>query len=292
MLVDNVAEKTKAAILTTFPEVRMDMDKATIFPMNDILPPQVSPSLHADADASPQASRRVLDHLDEAGFCFVSGKRMESLLMAGDESALSDWQCFQESWNCMPRDNYMADGGSYRYRRHATLSAGPGETTARLERHQPHYQGLDYNALNGGIARHYDPISAEIIGGKTMSSVFALCLQVFGRLSADTAWHIEVHQFRIEATAGQAGMPTPEGVHRDGVNFVLVMMVKRSNIASGTTTIHDLDRNRLDKFTLTEPFDAALVNDERCMHGVTPVMPLDPGYPAHRDVLVVTLRRK
>ena len=36
--------------------------------------------------------------------------------------------------------------------------------------------------------------------------------------------------------------------------------------------------------------DAALVDDARVYHGVTPIVPLDPSQPAHRDVLVVTFR--
>jgi hypothetical protein len=36
----------------------------------------------------------------------------------------------------------------------------------------------------------------------------------------------------------EPGQPTPEGVHRDGVDYVLVLMVRRTNIAQGTTTIH------------------------------------------------------
>ena len=38
------------------------------------------------------------------------------------------------------------------------------------------------------------------------------------------------------------------------------------------------------------PFDAALVDDARVAHGVTPVRAIDPGQPAHRDVLVVTFK--
>ena len=41
-------------------------------------------------------------------------------------------------------------------------------------------------------------------------------------------------------------------------------------------------------FTLTDPFDTALVDDRRVAHGVTPVTPIDPALPAYRDVLVVT----
>ena len=39
---------------------------------------------------------------------------------------------------------------------------------------------------------------------------------------------------------GEAGQPTPEGMHRDGVDWVLVLMVRRENIKSGETTIYDL----------------------------------------------------
>jgi hypothetical protein len=100
-----------------------------------------------------------------------------------------------------------------------------------------------------------------------------------------------VHQFRIEAGTGHEGRPTPEGMHRDGVDYVLVLLVNRTNIISGVTSVHDLTGRELGEFTLTQAFDAALVDDARVMHGVTPVEPLDPSVPGYRDVLVVTFRR-
>ena len=44
--------------------------------------------------------------------------------------------------------------------------------------------------------------------------------------------------------------------------------------------------------TLTDPLDSAVTDDNRVFHGVTPVTPLDPTSPGHRDVLVVTFRRE
>jgi hypothetical protein len=35
-----------------------------------------------------------------------------------------------------------------------------------------------------------------------------------------------------------------------------------------------------------------VTDDNRVYHGVTPVTPLDPARPGHRDVLVVTFRRE
>ena len=72
---------------------------------------------------------------------------------------------------------------------------------------------------------------------------------------------------------------------------MLVLLVNRTNIASGMTSVHDLAGMQLGEFTLTQPLDAALVDDARVLHGVTPVEPLDLAMPGYRDVLVVTFRR-
>jgi hypothetical protein len=238
---------------------------------------------------------KLIAEVNQAGFCFTSGDGMRSLLEDGNPRALSDWDNFAASWQDMPQDQYMADGGQYRRRRHATLSA-IGENPIKLEPHQPHYQSLDYNVLNGGIAREFSPIANEVVLGSTMSSILEFCRTIFGRMHHGGSlepirWHIELHQFRIEASRGKSGKPTPEGVHRDGVDFVLVMMVRRVNISSGTTTMHDLQQRKLDSFTLINPLDSAIVDDSRCMHGVTAVEQIEPDHPAYRDVLVVTFRK-
>lgn len=80
-------------------------------------------------------------------------------------------------------------------------------------------------------------------------------------------------------------------MHHDGVDYVLVLLVDRTNIESGTTTIHGGDGGLLGSFTLTRQLDAALVDDARVSHGVTAVTPFNPALPAHRDVLVVTFKR-
>ena len=223
------------------------------------------------------------------GYAFLHGDAMRGLL--AEVGPLADWHVFAQSWEDMPVDTYMADGGRYRRRRHGVFAAAPGIPILR-QRHQPHYQSLDYNPLHGGIERWFEPIAETVGGGDSMHTILRFCRELFERLDpAIAAWHIEVHQFRIEARAGEIGKPTPEGLHRDGVDYVLVLLIRRQNIKRGTTTIHDLERHRLGSFTLTDPFDAALVHDARVFHGVTPVEPLDPAAPAWRDVLVATFRR-
>jgi hypothetical protein len=184
----------------------------------------------------------------------------------------------------------MADGGRYRRRRHAVFSVGHDGTIER-QPHQPHFQTVEYNPLHGGVARWFEPVLPGIANGASFRTILAFCARLFGDLAkAELDWRVEAHQFRIEARAGEPGRPTPEGMHRDGVDFVLVLLIHRQNIVSGTTTIHGLDRELLGSFTLAAPFDAALVEDARVYHGVTPVAPLDSAQPAYRDVLVVTFK--
>jgi hypothetical protein len=228
------------------------------------------------------------ERIGREGFAFVPAPVMGPLL--GAPSGTGDWAALASSWDDLPLDTQLPEGHRYRRRRHATLSARAGGGEFRVEPHQPHYQSLDYNPLVGGIERWFEPMRPEIIAGPTFSSILGFCLRLFGALRPGADWHIECHQFRIEARRDAAGLPTPEGVHRDGVDYVLVLLVSRVNIDSGTTTVHGPDGALLGSFTLSAPFDAALVDDARVKHGVTAVNAIDAGQPAHRDVLVVTFR--
>lgn len=227
----------------------------------------------------------VRTRLSGEGFAFVDGDDMRALL----GGTPPDWDAFAASWNDLHLDRYMADGGRYRRRRHALFAASADAIVRKP--HGPHYQSLAYNPLHGGIDRWFEPVTDEIGASCSLQTILAWSRDTFGALAPATrAWDVEVHQFRIEAAVDAPGQPTPEGVHRDGVDYVLVILIQRTNIQSGTTTIHAADGTTLGSFTLARPFDAALVDDARLSHGVTPVEPIDPAHPAYRDVLVVTFR--
>jgi hypothetical protein len=225
------------------------------------------------------------------GFALARAPEMSDVL---EQAGLRDWSSFAETWDDLGVDAYMADGGRYRRRRFACFRA-TGEGIVRKP-HQPHYQSRDYNPLNGGLERWFEPVTDAAATHPALRAILATCHALFDRLTPPPvrppSWHVEIHQFRIEARPGQEGRPTPEGMHRDGVDWVLVLLVSRVNIVSGETTIGDLAYRPLGSFTLTEPLDAAFTDDNRVFHGVTPVTALDPTRPGHRDVLVVTFRRE
>jgi len=233
----------------------------------------------------------IAETISRDGFVFARAPEMRGLLKT---AGLCDWDAFAASWDDLGVDAYMADGGRYRRRRFAAFRASSAGIVRKP--HQPHYQSQDYNPLNGGVERWFEPVSDAVGHHPALAAILQTSQRLFDRITPaevrPAAWHVELHQFRIEARPGEEGQPTPEGMHRDGVDWVLVLMVRRENIASGETTIYDLVKRPLGSFTLTAPLDAALVDDSRVYHGVTAVRPLDPSLPAYRDVLVVTFRRE
>ncbi len=201
----------------------------------------------------------------------------------------SSWRSFADSWNRLGLDRYMADGGRYRRRRHAALAVTPGAIMRKP--HQPHFQSRDYNQLNGDVQRWFEPMEDAVADSPTMQRLLrgaTLCFEGTGESAVAAHWHVELHQFRIEATAQRPGRPTPEGMHRDGVDWVLVMLIDRLNADEGVTEIQVAGRSEIDRFTLAAPGDAVLLDDHKVMHGVTPIRPIDPVVPAYRDVFVAT----
>jgi hypothetical protein len=183
----------------------------------------------------------------------------------------------------------MADGGRYRRRRYAVFDVTPQMITRAP--HQPHFQAKTYNRLNGGLDRWFDPVTPEIGDHPIIQNLIRQLAQIFAVIVPSDNWHVELHQFRIEASAEAIGHPTPEGVHRDGVDGAFVMLIRRQNVSSGVTEIFDAKGASLGHFTLSDAGDAVFLDDARVFHGVTPIAPIDPQKPAIRDVLVITFTR-
>ncbi|MET0372297.1 MAG: 2OG-Fe dioxygenase family protein [Sphingobium sp.] len=220
--------------------------------------------------------------LGKEGFVRLSAGQCRAILNLDAR----DWAPFAASFGDLGQDSYMADGGRYRRRRHAAFRLERGRIMRKA--HQPHYQSRDYNRLNGDVQRWFSPVEEHVAGGAVMRAVFALCGATFARDGG--RHHVEMHQFRIE-TGAEIGRPTPEGLHRDGVNHVFVMLVERRNVREGVTRIGTADGAPLGEFMLAEPCDAVMLDDRRVLHGVTEIHAEKPDMPAWRDALVVTFKR-
>jgi hypothetical protein len=230
-----------------------------------------------------------LAELAARGFARVPGARMASLMGPGGRAeALAP---FFASWGRLETDAFMRDGGRYRRRRIANFSAEPGVPGHLRGVHRPHFQAVVHNTLNGGVDRWFAPMEDAVAAGAPLHAMLDLGRAMADALHGALPWFVEAHQFRIEAAAGAPGFPTPEGVHHDGVDVVLIAMIARTNLVGGETVVEDAAGAPLAQFVLRHALDTALLDDVRVRHGVTPVAPADPALPSCRDVLVLTWKR-
>jgi hypothetical protein len=206
-------------------------------------------------------------------------------LWARDETG-HNLNALVSSWNDLPPDNYLKDGGRYRRRRHSCFIAEADQVMQVP--HRAHWQPLAYNALHGGMERMFEPIEPAVIANLAWQNVLQMLAQQCSSLKGEQPWFIEAHQFRIDTTDG-IGRPTPEGAHRDGVDFVAVLVVGREGIKGGETRVFESEGPNGQRFTLNEPWTLLFLDDEKVIHESTPIQPLDGT--GHRDTLVLTFRR-
>jgi hypothetical protein len=223
----------------------------------------------------------LLPRLRSRGYAVLSPASVATLVGCD----LSELEALRPSWDELAPDLYLRDGGRYRKRRHSCfVLTDDGLTQAP---HRAHWQSLEYNALHGGMRRWFEPIAPEVIAAPGWPRLLESLGQLFWQLHPTPAWFVEAHQFRIDSTDG-IGRPTPEGAHRDGVDFVAVFLVDRVGITGGETRVFEAGGPDGQRFTLTEPWSLLLLDDARVIHESTPIQPLMEG--AHRDTLVLTYR--
>jgi hypothetical protein len=192
------------------------------------------------------------------------------------------------SWARLPRDTYLRDGGRYRHRRHSCFVQDVGADTLTSVPHRAHWQPTDYNALHGGMERWFEPIETQVVATAIWLQLLRTLGAAFAGAAAATQWYIEAHQFRIDTVSG-IGRPTPEGAHRDGVDYVAVILIDRRDVRGGETRVFEAQGAAGVRFTMTEPWTTLLLDDARVIHETTPIQPIARG--GVRDTLVLTYRR-
>jgi hypothetical protein len=224
---------------------------------------------------------QVAYELRTAGYALLRPLDVAALAGCG----VDDLDALAPSWNRLAPDNYLKDGGHYRRRRHSCF-IDDGANLAQAP-HRAHWQPVEYNALHGGMHRLFEPIEPATIAQPAWRALLRALGQVCSNVRGEQRWYVEAHQFRIDTLEG-IGRPTPEGAHRDGVDFVAVLLVGRSNIKGGETRVFEAAGPGGKRFTMFEPWTMLLLDDAAVIHESTPIQPT--GENGHRDTLVLTWR--
>jgi hypothetical protein len=138
-------------------------------------------------------------------------------------------------WADLPHDEHLRDGGRYRFRRHASLIVRP--PAIEIAPRRAHWQPRDYNALHGGFERWFAPCTDPFLAAPALRALLRGLAETFATAAGRALPFVELHQFRISTDQG-IGRPTPEGAHRDGVDGVAVLLVKRGRRSCGDPLHH------------------------------------------------------
>ena len=227
------------------------------------------------------APSQLTDALRGSGYALL--RPADVAFLAG--CSIAELDTLVPSWNRLELDNYLKDGGRYRRRRHSCF-IDDGAALSQTP-HRAHWQPVEYNALHGGMHRLFAPVEGETVANPCWERLLRALGDVCSEVRGQRPWYVEAHQFRID-TADGIGRPTPEGAHRDGVNFVAVILIGRKNIKGGETRVFDAHGPAGQRFTMLEPWTLLLLDDAAVIHESTPIQPL--GEHGHRDTLVLTWR--
>jgi hypothetical protein len=228
--------------------------------------------------------------LYQDGLSLLQSHELTTTLQLDQPDWTADWSRLAASWNRLEPDAHLKDGGNYRKRRHACFIQDMASGALTQTAHRAHWQPIDYNALHGGFERWFEPIEPDVAAALAWTALLASFGRLFAVVRPVARWHIEAHQFRID-TAGGVGRPTPEGAHRDGVDFVVVMLVGRQGVKGGETRVFDAFGPHGMRFLMQQPLTALLLDDARVIHETTPILPAEGSlHSGFRDTLVLTYR--
>jgi hypothetical protein len=191
---------------------------------------------------------------------------------------------FLDSYDDCPVDEYMGNGT--RFKRFCQYKLMYNENEGwqfELLPHRDYTAYKKFNPIAGGIKRKYEPIEADF------TPLIQVGIEGF-ELDTEDSWQINVHQNRSIADGDRSGPLTPEGVHHDGHEFVMIGVLRRHNVGGGLTRLWNPGEDKPFWTGTLEPGQAVLLDDQRIAHDVTDVTSADGGR-GNRDIFIVAFSR-
>ncbi|TWI56538.1 hypothetical protein IQ22_00988 [Pseudomonas duriflava] len=201
-----------------------------------------------------------------------------------------------QSWETMEPDPYygQAEAGA-RFRRYSDFEYHPVTQALTQLEHRPYVQSLANNRYVGGMERHFQDFSEEVIASPVIRSLIALDFEVYKSVLPvhmhHDQWQCQIHQIRIEIKPGKQVDITPEGIHCDGYPFSGVHFWGKRNVKGAESRLYAADGTPLAAVTYENILDTTFFLDREMKHYVTPASTLDPKRPAFRQIIAISFSK-
>src|SRR5579864_8804255 len=146
-------------------------------PARRILPGRAGLRLSTDMIQAAMSTERpeTIAKLRTAGYVFLPAPAALATLQL-DVPGL---EALRGSWQRLPRDGYLRDGGRYRARRHSCFVQTLTPPALEAVPHRAHWQPTSYNALHGGLTRWFEPVEPEVSGARAWQQLVTAIGEVF-----------------------------------------------------------------------------------------------------------------
>jgi len=189
-----------------------------------------------------------------------------------------------DSYDNLPVDVYMGHGTRYKkFSQYRLRTVGDDDWSFERLPHRDYVAFQKFNLVAGGIKREYLPIDVDF------TPFLRAGLHELG-LDRGEEWQMNLHQNRSRATEDTSAPLTPEGVHHDGHEYVMIGVLNRVNVGGGLTRLWLPEADEPFWTGTLEPGQAVLLDDRAIAHDVTDVTAV-AGEPGHRDIFIAAFSR-
>lgn len=140
-----------------------------------------------------------------------------------------------------------------------------------------------------GRPRKYSPIPPDYRRDNDFLKLLAwVCELVYRRPISSPNLSLTAHFMRTYAVKGVNTNPAPEGIHRDGANFIVSgIVLERKNVVGGASKIYLEDKETLVFEKELQPGEGIFQVDEdnNYWHSVTDLARRDSRYPGYRSIV-------
>ena len=200
------------------------------------------------------------------------------------------------SFDHLPKTDHK--DGKYRLRRYSVVELMVEPKFFKLTDVNTFTQSDKYNNFQGNVTREFENLDEEVLESEGFREIVYL-FRTINKLSHGT--QVDIHQMRIITFNGKVTQVSPEGVHRDGYDFIAMIGISRYNIKGGHLLVYNNSKEQFKGGYLPEdepfvdlPLDSGkmvCVDDRRLWHNATDITPVDCTKPGYMDSLILTAEK-
>lgn len=187
----------------------------------------------------------------------------------------------KKSFNYLNIDNYYEN---QRFRNFSLIEIDDDDNilSLKIKGNYKFFQSSYYNSYLGEKYRNYQNIDINLLNDSSFKNLIKLFIQQIPY----KVKFLTVHQIRVITNYNSTNL-VPEGIHRDGYNYIGIFVTNLSNINGGESKIYDTNKNLIFEKKLAEN-QMIFINDQKLFHSVNNISSNDNIKIGYRDIFVLT----